>query len=415
MIDLTNQMRSRISDLDVQNQRISYQMSTGKVIDKGSDDSVLYSKYLDIEDNLRVYEGLEQQINKTTAQNNVADSTTGEIKKTLDSIKVDLLKSLNSGMTKNDMIAVATNLDGMRETLVTLANTTVDGEYLFTGSDTTKQTFKKDPDYEINGKIDFGGNAHLRDVAVEPGVYRERGVTAHEILMYNTDTSANDDAITFTEEDIVVDQQGNTWKFVDYDNDGDIDDDDKDRLYKINENGRVSDEYLKISSTEDEDEDTGKHKTYTTETISDAKDDGRISPKTASGLLLETKHNVFDDLNIAINALKGYKTKLNGEKGDQISYTEIRDQLSQSLGLISQQYDATNIGHAELGGRNKIFETELERIDTKVTHYNILMQKTNGADMAKLAMESKSLELTYNALYSTVAKMNKLSLVNFIN
>jgi len=34
--------------------------------------------------------------------------------------------------------------------------------------------------------------------------------------------------------------------------------------------------------------------------------------------------------------------------------------------------------------------------------------------MSKLAMESKALEMTYTALYSTVAKMNSLSLINFI-
>jgi flagellar hook-associated protein 3 FlgL len=109
-------------------------------------------------------------------------------------------------MTQQDMIAVASNIDGMREQLLTLSNTTVDGEYIFTGSNTTKKTYQKDNDYNINGKIDFGGNAHLRDIAVEPGVYRNRGVTAHDVLMYNTDTSANDGAITFTEEEIVIDQ-----------------------------------------------------------------------------------------------------------------------------------------------------------------------------------------------------------------
>jgi len=82
MIDLTNSMIYRIGNLDDENERINYQMSTGKILDKGSDDSVLYGRYLDIEDDLRTYEGLKIQIEKTTAQNGVADSTVAEVKRT---------------------------------------------------------------------------------------------------------------------------------------------------------------------------------------------------------------------------------------------------------------------------------------------------------------------------------------------
>ncbi len=403
MIDLTNQMIYRIGNLDTDNQRITYQMGTGKVLDRGSDNSVLYSKYLNIEDSIRTYEGLKKQVEKTTAQNNVADSTVNEMKLTFDNIKSDLLKSLNSGMTRPDRLAVAANMEGMRENLITLSNTQVDGEYLFTGSDTTKQTYKKDDNYKINGKVHFEGNAHLRNLAVDRNVYRQRGVTAHDLLMYNTDTTASDQKISFKESEIVVDESGNTWKL----------NDNKDKLVKYYENGEASGEYLDVS------DDGGTPKTYTSETISDAKDNDHITDKTASGLVLQTKHSVFEDLNEIINALKGYKTQHtddddDGKQGDIATDEEVRDILSTNLENMSKQYDATNIGHAELGGRNKIFNTALDGITSKITHYNILMQETNGADMAKLAMESKSLEMTYNALYSTIAKMNQLSLVNFL-
>lgn len=417
MIDLTNQMIHRIGNLDIQNERISYQMSTGRIIDKGSDDSVLYGRYLDIEDKLRTYEGLETQIEKTTAQNNVADSTINEVKLTIDNIKVDLLKSLNSGMTRSDRLAVATNIEGMRENLITLSNTTVDGEYVFSGSNTTKETFTKDNDFNINGKVEFGGNGHLRNIAVDANVYRDRGVTAHDILMYNTDTTAEDDTISFKQNDKVIDGDGNIWQFIDHDNadtDGNISTGiDYNRIYKMNENGTASSEYLTVT------DDAGTPKTYTSETLANATTAGHISTNTSSGLLLETKHNVFEELNVIINALKGYKTQLtddgnDGKQGVIATDAEVIETLSQSLENISKQYDATNIGHAELGGRNKIFNTALESLSTKVTHYNILMQETNGADMAKLAMESKSLEMTYTALYSTVSKMHQLSLVNFL-
>ena len=415
MIDLTNQMSYRISNLDVENERISYQMSTGKILDDGSDDAVLYSKVIDIESNLRTYEGLETQIERTTAQNEVADSSINEVKNTLDAIKVDLLKSLNSGMSRDDRVAVAKNMEGMRDNLYSLMNTQIDDEFIFAGSNTTIQSYEKDEDFKINGQIDFKGNGHLRSIAVEPNTYRERGVSAYDVLMYNTDTTEVDNAISFTEQETVLDEYGNTWKLNDT----------KDRLEKYNENGTKSqyvdsagnlhDEYLEVTS------DGGTPATYTSETLEDASnaDPKHISDKTASGLLLETKHNTFDDLNIMINALYGYSTKqtdddTNGQKDQIIDDESVREILADSLEKMSNQFDATNVGHSELGGRNRIFETSLDSISSKVTHYNILLQETNSADMGKLAMESKALELTYNALYSTVSKMNQLSLVNFL-
>ena len=416
MIDLTNQMSYRIGSLDVQNQRISYQMSTGKKLENGSDDAVLYGKVVNIESNLRTYEGLKTQIERTTAQNSVADGSINEVKKVLDTIKVDLLKSLNSGMSRSDRVAVAKNIEGMRDNLLSLMNTQIDDEFIFSGSNTTIPTYEKDADFKINGQVDFKGNGHLRNIAVEPNVYRERGVTAYDVLMYNNDTTAVDEAISFTARETVVDEYGNTWKL----------NASKDKLVKHKEDGTISqyvdstgtlhDEYLVVTA------DANTPKKYTSETISTAiaASPKHISDKTASGLLLEAKHNVFDDLNIMINSLYGYSTKqtddpaTNGQKDAVIDDESVRQILSNTLELMSNQFDATNIAHAELGGRNRIFESSLERLNSKVTHYNILMQETNGADMAKLAMESKSLEMTYNALYSTVSKMHQLSLVNFI-
>ena len=403
MIDLTNQMIYRIGNLDVQHERISYQMSTGKVLDRGSDDSVVYGKYLDIEDNLRTYEGLETQVKKTTAQNNVADASVGEMKLIIDSVKIDLLKSLNAGMSRSDKVAVATNISGMRENLITLANTQINGEFLFTGSNTTKQTFLKDDDYKINGKVNFQGNASLRSIAVERGVYRDRGITAHDVLMYDSDTSSLDNKISFNQDEIVIDENGNTWKLNNAEN----------KLVKFNTNGTVSNDYLDVI------DDGNTPKTFTSETLDNAKTNGHISSKTHSGLLLQTKHNIFDDLNVIINALKGYGTKNtddanNGKQGAIIDDGEVSNVLSSYLEKISTQYDATNVGHAKLGGRNKIFNTSLDNLSTKIVHFNILMQETNGADLAKLAMESKSLEMTYSALSSTVSKMNELSLINFL-
>ena len=82
---------------------------------------------------------------------------------------------------------------------------------------------------------------------------------------------------------------------------------------------------------------------------------------------------------------------------------------------MTKAYDAVNIAHADLGGKNKIFEISLERVSSKLTQFDILSQELGSVDLAKVAIEAKALELTYTALYSTISKTNQLSLVNFLN
>ena len=497
MIDTSRNMLYHISNLDTQSQRISYQMATGKAIDKGSDDAMLHTRIINVEDKLRVTEGLKLQIEKSQAINNSADTSMGEIKLSLDAIKLDLMKGLNSGVERDDKLALSSNLKGIRENIFDRVNAEVDGEYLFAGSVTTNQTLVKDVDFNINGKVDFGGDGFLRKIAVQPGSYRDRGVTAYDVSFYNSDSAVAGEDLTFSEGERIIDENGYEWKL----------NDNKNRLQQYDHNGIIVDPKVEIdvsipkskeikidlgigANTDAKGNYTIKitdslnvTHTYTYEAdgtnsandiytnlktqievdfplavssltgddqftiepipASDIKIDIYDSdsnynimatneveaigttqsiqntytmkvPISPEGRLFEAKHNYFDDLNIVINALDGYSTKLDGTKGPKIDDDLVTETLQNGLGQTTTQFEATNIGHGELGGRNKIFEIAYDKITTQETHYNILLQEIGGADLAKLAMESKSLDLTYQALYSTISKINQLSLVNFI-
>ena len=420
MIDKTGSMLYHINNLNTENERISYQMASGKVLNQGSDDSMLHARVISLEDDLRITEGLKLQIEKTRSINDTADASIAETKISLDSIKIDLMKGLNDGMDRNDKLALATNIKGIRENMIDRVNTEIDGEYIFTGSVTTNETLIKDADFKLNGQIDFGGDGFLRKIAVQPGSYRDRGVTAYDVSFYNASTATAGKEFTFQEGERIIDENGNEWKVLDQNGD----------IYDINDittvpavvatslqqydyNGEIIDVALHpesnilITSTTPQEESTvGLQSIRGTFTLD--------VPVTPEGRLFEAKHNYFDDLNIVINALEGNLTKLDGTKGNIATEAQVDEILQKGLGQTTKQFDATNIGHGELGGRNNVFEVSYDKILTQQTHYNILIQETDGADLAKLAMESKSLEMTYQALYSTIAKMNELSLINFI-
>ncbi|MEA3512984.1 MAG: hypothetical protein U9R37_05230 [Campylobacterota bacterium] len=403
MIDTSRNMMYHIGNLNTETTRINYQMASGKAIEKGSENSLLHADLINLEDKLRVTEGLKLQIVKSQAINNTADSNVAEVKTALDFIKVDLLKGLNDGMDRSDKLALATNLRGIRDNILDRVNTNVDGEYVFTGSVTTKQTMTKDNNFDLNGKVEFGGDGFLREIAVQPGSYRDRGVTAYDVVFYNGSSAAAGEQFTFEADERIIDENGHEWKL----------NSSKTHLQKYDHNGLLYDPLNSTnqiaidSSTASIEADTTRQATKETYTINHL-------PTSPEGRVFEAKHNYFDDLNVIINALEGQSTKLDGTKGGIIDDTLVWDTLSRGSTLSTKQFDATNIGHGELGGRNNVFNIAFDKITSQESNYNILIQEWGGADLSKLAMESKSLEMTYSALYSTISKMTEMSLINFL-
>jgi len=548
MISLTNQMIYRLGNLNTEQQRISYQMSTGRVLERGSDDSSIFARELYVNDKIRTYEGLQTQIEKTAAQNTVSDSSIGEIKNILDTVKQEISKALNPGMDAADKTASAVNIEGMKENLLTLLNTRVNGEYLFAGANSTVNPFVKD---SSTGKVTYAGDDSIKAIAVEPNTYRDKGVNGFDVMFYDKDTGSSVDALNFTLDERILDDDGSEWHLSEavtgHELTFDIDDVikttttpsgavgtagntwalseatvghqltfDKDDSGSITDNNGLTwsltsahpttpntitnsngdsitvnlsagDIYvtdvitstdgitkLSIGSTPTLREISGNdmpgasisvtnvegNKYKTTELLSTTLDDagatvagltttnagsltlrhfdsngsvvtadtktpvsvsapvdastGLIvreykldSAQIGSGEKFSAKHNIFDDIDLVINALK---TNTN----DTTDSTNGPVGLSETLALLDTSYDAANIAHSKLGGRNKIFELALSTVGSKLTHFNILSQEVGGVDLGKVAMEAKALELTFTALYSTITQMNNLSLVNFI-
>jgi flagellar hook-associated protein 3 FlgL len=392
--------------------------------------------------------------------------------------------------------------------MVDLMSTSVDGEYVFAGSNTTIPTISKDANYDKNGKITYNGDGFLRKVAVQEGSYRDRGVTGYDVAFYSASTAITGQDLTVADNERVVDSEGYEWKLSDdrlklqrYDKNGHIfhppveigvqntpstsfsvdlgvganTDANGDFAIKIDGQSFVytadgtksaSDIYtdlktqitnagytvsslngdkFTISSTSDISVDvadqnlatsvTETNTNYTMKITNEVEATGdtqavagsvkatipsQITTTTGetidtSSLQFESKHNYFNDLNVVINALNGYSTNLDGTKADVMTDDGVNNTLRTVLGQTTDQYNATNIGHGELGGRNKIFEQANTSLQAQITHYNVLLQETNGADTTKLAMESNALQLTYTSIYSTISKMNQMSLVNYLN
>ncbi|MGE4460988.1 MAG: flagellar hook-associated protein FlgL [Arcobacter sp.] len=380
MINQTDQMMYRLNNLDTLQQKLNYQYA-GKKLEYGSDDSVLYSRIISVDDKVRVYEGIKTQVERTTVQNKTSDSSMAAIKKILESINAELIKANTDTTSEDGLKAIATNLSGMKENLLDLANTQVEGEYVFAGSDSSIKPFEVNAD----GSISYNGDNKLRRVTVEEGSYRERGINGFDVMMYSSATAYKNESLTFNESDRVLDQDGNEWLL---DN---ITDPANPILVKYDVDGNQTTDTMPVTFNP-------TTNTYETPIF------------TANGTKFEAKTSIFTLIDNVVNSLNKVDSS-----GNPISISEAKDLISKGAEEIMKAYDGVNIAHADLGSKNKIFEVSLENLTSKITQYNVLSQELSASDYTEIALKAKALELTYTALYSTINKTNQLSLVNFLN
>jgi len=381
MINQTEQTLYRLANLNAEQTRVTYQTSTGKILDKGSDDANLYSREILIDDKIRTYEGIKYQIERTTVQNDASDSAISEIKKIYEVIKTELIKANTDTTSDEGKKAIALNIEGMKENILTLANTQIEDEYLFAGSDSSVKPFSED----TNGDISYNGDNSARKIAVDDGTYRDRGVNGYEIMTYPASTATMGESLNFKASDIIIDEDGSLWK-------------------------------LNATNTAIEKYDKEDNLITPLETKSIDSDDG-LTPATYqidnissdSGTKFEARTSIFDLIGDMVNTLN----KVDSD-GSAITDEQRDALLGEQQSSFSDAYDSLNVTHTNLGSINAMFESSLESVSSKLTQYNILSQEVGAADLTKLALESKSLELTYTALYSTIQKTNELSLANFL-
>lgn len=383
MINQTEITLHRLDKLNAEQQRISYQTSTGKKIDDGSDDAVLFTRQIFVEDKIRTFEGIQDQLNKTTVHNNVSDSAIGEIKTLLEQVKSELLKANTDTTTDEGKKAIAVSIAGVKQNILDLANTKIDGEYLFSGSDSSIASFTEDP---ATGKVSYNGDNHLRKIAVDEGSYREKGVNGFDMMMFSTDIATKADTLEFSTSQRIVDQDGFEWKPDSLTT--------PTKLVRYDFNGNPTTDELTVSANGG---------------ANAAKFPYQVTTPNVDGTKFEAKTNIFDEIDNVVNALNKVDSN-----GNPVSDAVADAALTEGLENINSAFDAVNVAHAELGGRNRVFEISEEKVSAKLTQYNILFQEIGAADLSKVAVEAKALELTFTALYSTINKTNELSLVNFI-
>ena len=377
MVSSISTIKYNLSLLNQRNEKVTYQMSSGEALQYGSDNSQQYNQILSVNNNVKSYSSILERIKLSTAYNTTSDTAVASMKTSMESIKALVTKALTATTSSDGKATIADEIESLKEGIYSLANSNTSGQYLFSGSSSSTQAFQKDA---TTGKITYAATNDNKSVNVETGSYSTQGVNGIELLYYTKNTAQVGEDLTFDENEIILDKNGNQYKLLDNDNDGSYD-----GLYL---NGDNSNTPLSIT-------DNG---------------DGTYTVNNSGTTALQSKHSIFDDLDEIVNALKQQDSS-----GNTITEDEASTLLSDALEKINTAYDSMNITHAKLGTRTASIENYESIVQTKLTNFNLLQENYSAADLTALAIESQSLESTYTALYSTINKVNNLSLVKYLS
>lgn len=376
MINSVNSIMQNLQILNKENAKVTHGLSSGESLEYGSDDSTRYTMILSLQSSIRTYNSIQSKIEDAALINTFADSSLSSTKSTVESIKTKILKALNDTVNSDDKQILATEIEDMKNTLLSLANTTVNDKYVFGGTSYTTAPFVED---ETTGQISYIGNYEEQQVNVDKNKYVTQGANGIDVFYYTTTTASNGENLEFGENELIVDEQGNQWQFIDSNNDGTID---TDKLYLNGDVTQASIDVIDLGTTP---------ATY--------------SLTNTENTTLELKHSFFDDIDEMITTLRD--TSLNEEEQDAI--------LSESLNKINSAYSAMNIAHSVVGSRTNLIENYGDVIQSKITNLTALEIEYASADTTELALKSQALENTYTSLYYTINKVNSLSLMNYLS
>lgn len=176
---------NRLSDLQAKMDKIAQQVSSGRKIFTPSDDAVGAGRALE----LQQAQAINQQYakNRASMQNTlgIVDGTLSSMTGTLQDIHEGIISAGNGTYSASELAGIAKTLQGQRDQLISLANSTDGaGHYLFSGNMTNTKPFDV-----IQGgtTISYQGSATQSSVQVDNSRTMAMSVTGQELFGNSAD------------------------------------------------------------------------------------------------------------------------------------------------------------------------------------------------------------------------------------
>jgi flagellar hook-associated protein 3 FlgL len=143
------------------------QIGSGQKLNSLSDDPAAAASLVNIRMESSSDTQYLQNITSLTGPLNVADSALSSVVEALTSAQTLGVEGANGTNNTQNRQAIAQEIQGIQQEILGLANTTYDGQYLFSGTATTTQPYVADPS-SVSG-VTYNGNNNINSVEISEG------------------------------------------------------------------------------------------------------------------------------------------------------------------------------------------------------------------------------------------------------
>lgn len=159
---MSNNMLNNLSKSYQNLDKYMNQLNTGKKINRPSDDPVIAMKGMNYRSQVTEVEQFERNTNEVHNWMDNSDASLDEATKALQKLRELAVQASNSTYGSEERKSIQEETEQLKQHLIDVANTNVNGKYIFNGTNTGKPPVKKDED----GKWSFT-NSPIEPVNIE--------------------------------------------------------------------------------------------------------------------------------------------------------------------------------------------------------------------------------------------------------
>ncbi|AOQ23397.1 Flagellar hook-associated protein 3 [Moorella thermoacetica] len=164
--------------------RTQEQMSSGKRVNRPSDDPIVVARVLAFKTSIAANDQYKKNMEDAKGWLDASESALGMATDVLQRARELAVYGSNGSMPKESMEALGAEVDQLIGELVQTANTSYGGRFVFGGSKTTSAPFTRD-----NSGVSYSGNTKDLNWEVAPGVSMSVNVNGEAAFMQVVDTN----------------------------------------------------------------------------------------------------------------------------------------------------------------------------------------------------------------------------------
>ncbi|WP_331773947.1 flagellin N-terminal helical domain-containing protein [Sulfurospirillum sp. 1612] len=130
---------------------VNNQISSGTKIQDSYQDSGIYSETMRLDSELSTLQQVQDSSSKAQTFANNTDASMNQMTDALTQFKTKLIKAASSVNSTTSLNAIANDLQSLRDSMVSIANTSINGQFLFSGSALNVKPISTDGTYNGNG------------------------------------------------------------------------------------------------------------------------------------------------------------------------------------------------------------------------------------------------------------------------